>query len=134
MPSPNGILQAAACPTPAAPRRLVAAALMACLAAALPGGGGVQAAAFSPTLVAVGDPGNTTDGYCFLNNRPGFYRWGFGPVDYTYWLEKYEVTNAQYCEFLNAKAKADTYGLYNTEMGSGTHGGITRAGASGEYV
>lgn len=49
-------------------------------------------------------------------------------------MGKYEVTNLQYCEFLNAKAKTDTYGLYNSNMGNSTHGGITRGGASGSYV
>src|SRR5262249_31364567 len=47
---------------------------------------------------------------------------------------KYEVTNAQYVEFLNAKAKSDPLGLYNTNMGPDVQfGGITRSGTSGTY-
>jgi formylglycine-generating enzyme required for sulfatase activity len=42
------------------------------------------------------------------------------------------VTNAQYAEFLNAKAATDPLALYNTSMGSGL-GGITRTGSSGSY-
>jgi len=63
---------------------------------------------------------------------------GFGPdaivggVDYEYRIGKYEVTNAQYSEFLNAKAASDPLALYNTSMGSG-NGGIARSGSSGSY-
>jgi formylglycine-generating enzyme required for sulfatase activity len=51
-----------------------------------------------------------------------------------YKIGKYEVTNAQYAEFLNAVAATDTNGLYSTSMGSdATFGGITRSGVSGSY-
>ncbi|MEI8373460.1 MAG: SUMF1/EgtB/PvdO family nonheme iron enzyme [Planctomycetota bacterium] len=60
---------------------------------------------------------------------------GFGSVGYAYQMGKYEVTNAQYCQFLNAKASAsDPYGLYSTYMGSQVYGGINRTGSSGSYV
>jgi formylglycine-generating enzyme required for sulfatase activity len=53
-----------------------------------------------------------------------------GSVGYVYQIGKYEVTNAQYCEFLNAVAASDDpHGLYNTEMGRTTFvegSGITR--------
>src|SRR2546426_9948042 len=49
----------------------------------------------------------------------------FGSVGYPYQISKYEVTNAQYAEFLNAVAKTDTNALYSTSMGFG-HGGITQ--------
>jgi len=71
--------------------------------------------------VTVGDPGNAADDT------------GYGAVAYTYRIGKYEVTNAQYAEFLNAVAASDTYELYSTHMGSG-HGGITRSGSSGSYT
>jgi formylglycine-generating enzyme required for sulfatase activity len=49
----------------------------------------------------------------------------------------YDVTAAQYCQFLNAVAtQTDPYGLYNTSMsgGSGTDAcGITRTGGPGNY-
>ncbi|MCX7066011.1 MAG: hypothetical protein NT024_15930 [Proteobacteria bacterium] len=41
---------------------------------------------------------------------------GHGAVGYDYKMGKYEVTVAQYCEFLNAVADDDTYGLYNAYM------------------
>lgn len=59
---------------------------------------------------------------------------GYGGVDYAYRISKHEVTNAQYAEFLNAVAAADTNGLYNTNMGSRNWGGITRSGSSGNYT
>jgi formylglycine-generating enzyme required for sulfatase activity len=42
------------------------------------------------------------------------------------------VTNAQYAEFLNAKAQSDPLGLYHLDMGTGL-GGITRSGSSGSF-
>jgi formylglycine-generating enzyme required for sulfatase activity len=58
-----------------------------------------------------------------------------GSVDHAYSISKYEVTNAQYAEFLNAKAASDPLGLYNESMGSdATSGGITRSGVSGSYT
>lgn len=70
--------------------------------------------------ITVGDAGNPPD--------PST---GYGSVSYEYQIGKYEVTNAQYAEFLNAKASTDSYGLYNTSM-SGY--GITRSGSSGSYT
>jgi len=58
---------------------------------------------------------------------------GFGLVAYTYQISKYEVTNTQYAEFLNAVAAADPNGLYVTSMGSGV-GGISRSGSSGSFT
>jgi formylglycine-generating enzyme required for sulfatase activity len=58
--------------------------------------------------VTVGLPGNMAD-----------EQTGFGAVDYTYRISKYEVTNAQYVEFLNAVAASDPNGLYNSEMATG---------------
>lgn len=57
----------------------------------------------------------------------------YGRVDYVYQIGKYEVTNAQYCEFLNAKAATDTYGLYSAGMSLSARGGINRSGSSGSY-
>ena len=82
-------------------------------------GGSAQAVTID--WVTVGDPGNAADDA------------GYGSVDITYLIGKYEVTNAQYAEFLNAVAATDTYGLYSIGMGSG-YGGITRNGSSGSYT
>src|SRR5688572_11696189 len=71
----------------------------------------------------IGDPGNACD-----QQFNGCY----GAVNYTYSIGTYEVTNAQYAEFLNAVAATDTNGLYNTGMASNV-GGIARSGVSGSY-
>jgi formylglycine-generating enzyme required for sulfatase activity len=58
-----------------------------------------------------------------------------GSVPYDYLLSQYEVTKAQYAEFLNAKAVADPFGLYNEFMDLDEEfGGIARSGAPGGYV
>jgi len=60
-----------------------------------------------------------------------------GAVDYVYQIGKYEVTNAQYCEFLNAVAAADPHELYNSEMARTTFtegSGIRRSGSEGNYT
>jgi formylglycine-generating enzyme required for sulfatase activity len=74
--------------------------------------------------VTVGDAGNACE------PRPGGC---FGAVADVYRIAKYEVTNAQYVEFLNAKAASDPLQLYSTNMGFG-FGGITRSGTSGSYL
>jgi formylglycine-generating enzyme required for sulfatase activity/serine/threonine protein kinase len=73
-------------------------------------------------LVRVGDPGNPPD-----TN-------GFGSVPYEYHIGKYEITNEQYCAFLNAVAKSDAYGLYNEGMNKdGSALSIERTGTEGNY-
>ena len=87
---------------------------------------GETAASSAITLdwVTVGAPGNVCDptggGNCF------------GAVGYTYRIAKYEVTNAQYAAFLNAKAASDPLALYNTGMAIWS--GITRSGSPGSYT
>jgi hypothetical protein len=56
-----------------------------------------------------------------------------GAVDHTYRIGTTEVTNAQYAEFLNAKAASDPLALYDANMASDTRGGIVRSGSSGSY-
>jgi len=63
-------------------------------------------------------------------------------VAYIYRIGKYEVTAGQYCEFLNAVGKTDTYGLYNTLMDTATYDqwgrnqgcNIKRTGSPGSYA
>jgi len=80
-----------------------------------------QAWAADPVTVPVGDPGNAADGT------------GYGAVPYAYEIGKYEVSNAEYCEFLNVAAKKDTFDLYNYDM-VGEYGGITQSGSWGRYT
>ena len=84
--------------------------------------------------VPVGNPGNAGE-------LSGEGAGGYGPdaivgsVDYEYMIGKYEVTNAQYVEFLNAVAASDPHGLYNTSMSSSSRGcKIQRSGSSGSYA
>jgi formylglycine-generating enzyme len=51
----------------------------------------------------------------------------YGAVAYAYQIGKYEVTNGQYTEFLNAvdATGANANGIYNSSMGSDARGGIT---------
>jgi len=83
------------------------------------------ASAVTIDWVTVGNPGNACDvpvsGACI------------GAVADTYRIGRHQVTNAQYAEFLNAKAASDTLGLYSSNMGSGV-GGITRSGSFGSYT
>ena len=72
--------------------------------------------------VTVGDPGNDDDTHGD----------GYGGVAYPYRIGKYEVTNAQYAEFLNAVAAVgDANSLYSTDMAGGWNdiGGISRTGS-----
>ncbi|WP_084218347.1 Ig-like domain-containing protein [Synechococcus sp. CC9616] len=57
--------------------------------------------------------------------------------DYEFYMGTYEVTNAQYAQFLNSVASVDDYYLYDKKMGltdlDRGIGGITRDGESGDY-
>jgi hypothetical protein len=88
-------------------------------------------------IVPVGNPGNALD--------KRYSPTGIGAVDTSYAIGKYEVTAAQYTEFLNAVAKTDTYGLYDEHMdydsgppvgGFPTNWGcnIKRSGNPGNYT
>jgi formylglycine-generating enzyme required for sulfatase activity len=82
--------------------------------------------------VPVGNANNTADAptsNCL--NAPA----NCGSVDHAYFISKYETTNAQYAELLNAKAASDPVGLYNPNMDSDAiFGGITRSGVSGSFT
>lgn len=83
----------------------------------------VACAQITVPTVTIGNPGNAPD------PLTGSL---YGSVAYTYNIGAYEVTNAQYAAFLNAKAAADPFGLYNTLMASSI-GGITRSGQPESY-
>jgi formylglycine-generating enzyme required for sulfatase activity len=88
---------------------------------------GSAAAAVVIDFVPVDDPGNAPD---TLSNCT---QAGCGSVATPYLIGKYEVTNQQYAEFLNAVADADPNGLYSVNMSIDARGGITRGGSSGSY-
>jgi len=70
--------------------------------------------------VPIGDAGNTAD------PLTGSL---YGAVDHAYNIGKYEVTNAQYVDFLNAKGASNSFGIYNIHMLS-----ITQTGSAGGYT
>jgi formylglycine-generating enzyme required for sulfatase activity len=74
------------------------------------------------STVPVGYPGNAAE-------QPGDVR---GSVGYNYRIGTYDVTNAQYVEFLNAKASvADPYGLWNSSMDpSKPEGAVSRTSSA----
>ena len=100
-----------------------AVALLAAIAAHSP-----AQAAITIDMVTVGNAGNAAD--------TRYDTGGFGSVGYNYQIGKYEVTAAQYTEFLNAVAKDDPNGLYTSTMGDGDAypgAGIQRGGSSPNY-
>src|SRR5689334_40029 len=108
--------------------RLGAFAIVTCLAAATARADvfNMPSGQTSVQFVTVGDPGNAAD------------TTGLGAVGYVYRMDKYDVTVAQYTQFLNAVAATDTYGVYYPGMGTdypsyGINLGITRSGSPGSY-
>ena len=81
--------------------------------------------AVSIDTVPVGDPGNPGDAQMARED---------GAVAFNYRIGRTEVTNAQYAEFLNAKAASDPFGLYYENTASDPRGGIVRGGVDGSYV
>ena len=81
----------------------------------------ITSASASVTMdwVTVGNAGNTAD----IS--------GYGAVGYEYKIGKYEVTNAQYGAFLNAKGQSNANNIYNSNM---SIYGITQSGSSGNYT
>ena len=74
-------------------------------------------------LTYIGNPGNLADDT------------GFGAVSHPYYISTYEVTVAQYTEFLNAAAKSDPYSLYSNYMETDPLGAsILRSGSDGSYT
>src|SRR5436309_14217365 len=76
-----------------------------------------RALAVAIDWVTVGNPGNAADTQVMNDQTTGY-----GSVAYAYRISKYEVTNAQYAEFLNAVAVGYDNGLYNSEMNSSPYG------------
>ncbi len=86
-----------------------------------------EVGALSIDWVTVGDPGNAPDTQVMTGYGASTGTTGYGAVSYSYRIGKYEVTNAEYVEFLNAVAVTDTNSLYSG------FGFITQSGSSGSY-
>jgi len=89
-------------------------------------------------MTTIGNPGNTADLFYEGNpHRPEDDIW-LGGVNYTYQIGTYEVTVAQYTEFLNATAASDPHGLYDIGMsdafGNNRDYIISRSGEDGSYT
>jgi sulfatase modifying factor 1 len=87
---------------------------------------GTSASAVTMAWTPIGNPGNACDPQPDSVFLPGGC---FGAVGYSYDIGTYEVTTAQYAEFLNAKAASDPYALYATFSTS-----IIRSGNAGHYT
>ena len=94
----------------------------------------------------IGNPGNAPDTLVMNKGSAADYTTGYGSVGYTYQISKYDVTNSQYTQFLNAvdPAGSNTLRVYNTKMsdananpaGLAYTGGIDRnlaAGSGAKY-
>ena len=98
--------------------------------------GGTWTGLASLSFVTVGDPGNVADSAydsgTGTSTSPGT---GLGAVGYTYQMGTYDVTLAQYTQFLNAVAETDAYGLYNSKMGTDYYPiqGISQSGSPGSF-
>jgi formylglycine-generating enzyme len=80
-----------------------------------------------PTVL-IGNPGNPGDtAHVYIGAPP------VGSVAQPFNIGKSEVTWGQYTEFLNAVAASDPYGLYYSNMGDASYGGIIRSGSPGSY-
>jgi sulfatase modifying factor 1 len=92
---------------------------------------GSLAQAVTIDTLTVGNAGNAADSRVMDDGTTGY-----GSVGYNYNIGKYEVTAAQYTDFLNKVARTDTYGLYSTNMDTAVYWAgcnIKRAGTSGDY-
>ena len=83
-------------------------------------------------VVAVGNPGNV--GELSGKGAGGFGQDAVvGAVAQAFYMGSHEVTNAEYVEFLNARAASDPRGLYSSPMTADPRGGIVRTGSEGAY-
>lgn len=85
----------------------------------------LSASAFGVTInyQAIGNAGNAAN------------TTGRGSVATAFKMQKNEVTNTEYAEFLNSQGKSNTNGIYNALMGSDSaNGGITQSGSTGAFT
>ena len=77
---------------------------------------------YGTAFVTVGDAGNEAD------------TTSYGAVGYEFQIQKFEFTNGEYVEFLNAVGGSNPNGIYQASMGSDVRGGITQSGASPNFT
>ena len=99
--------------------RLLAAALIVAVWAAQP-----LPAQVTFDWAIVGNPGNAPDTLVMNKGSAADYTTGYGSVGYTYQISKYDVTNSQYTQFLNAAdpSGSNTTKLYDTRMSAANLG------------
>ena len=81
-------------------------------------------------FVSVGNAGNVADTAVMTSDSTT----GYGSVAYSFQIGKFEVTNDQYVEFLNAVAATDPNGLFGIEMAARSDSGIVQEGAWGGFI
>ncbi len=81
-----------------------------------------DSSSFPVEMVSVPEAGNAADSTTY------------GSVADEYFIGKFEITNRQYTEFLNAVAGGDPNGLYHTSMGTDPRGGIMRSGSAPNFI
>lgn len=86
----------------------------------------LSASAFGVTInyQTIGNAGNAKNS---VTNR--------GSVATEFRMQKNEVTNSQYAEFLNSQGKSNINGIYNSLMGTDSaNGGISQSGSTGNFT
>lgn len=61
-------------------------------------------------------------------------KYGYGRIDYIYYIGKYEITNQQYCDFLNCVAQKQIRIVFFTADATAFLGGLIREGKEGNYT
>jgi len=95
-------------------------------AAALAGASAAPTASAQVTFdwVTVANPGNSADTLIMNKGAAPDFTTGYGAVDYVYQISKYNVTNAQYAQFLNSvdATGGNALRIYDTRMSSNNLG------------
>jgi formylglycine-generating enzyme required for sulfatase activity len=99
--------------------------------------GGKSSSAADVSTVPVGNPGNAGELSGGLSYGADIIPARIcGAVPYSYRIGTYEVTAAQFADFLNAAAKTDSHGLYNQNMDVNVNPlgcNIVRSGSEGAW-